>query len=125
MCVFPMVIWPAFRMVQYRVNDHPYHAPQFSLYFGRFNYFQDFMGRRPLPVRNYVASIKYRPWMLNHVSKVRRLLLWQYKTENSPFHLRLYVSLSSFPFKVPGRKQPTPINPESLNLSKPILYKML
>ena len=22
-CVFPMVIWPAFRMEQYRVNDHP------------------------------------------------------------------------------------------------------
>ena len=30
-CVFPMVIWPAFRMGQYRVNDHPYHAPQFKL----------------------------------------------------------------------------------------------
>ena len=29
-CVFSMVIWPAFRMGQYRVNDHPYHAPQFS-----------------------------------------------------------------------------------------------
>ena len=28
-CVFPMVIWPAFRMGQYRVNDNPYHAPQF------------------------------------------------------------------------------------------------
>ena len=28
-CVFPMVIWPAFRMEKYRVNDHPYHAPQF------------------------------------------------------------------------------------------------
>ena len=25
-----MVIWPAFRMGQYRVNDHPYHAPQFT-----------------------------------------------------------------------------------------------
>ena len=25
-----MVIWPAFRTGQYRVNDHPYHAPQFS-----------------------------------------------------------------------------------------------
>ena len=24
-----MVIWPAFRMGQYRANDHPYHAPQF------------------------------------------------------------------------------------------------
>ena len=29
-CVFPMVIWPAFHMGQYRVNDHPYHAPQFN-----------------------------------------------------------------------------------------------
>ena len=28
-CVFPIVIWAAFRMGQYRVNDHPYHAPQF------------------------------------------------------------------------------------------------
>ena len=28
-CVLPMVIWPTFRMGQYRVNDHPYHAPQF------------------------------------------------------------------------------------------------
>ena len=25
-----MVIWHAFRIEQYRVNDHPYHAPQFS-----------------------------------------------------------------------------------------------
>ena len=30
-CVFPMVIWPAFRMGQYRVDDHLYHAPQFSM----------------------------------------------------------------------------------------------
>ena len=29
-CVFPMVIWPAFRMGQYRVNDHLYHAPSES-----------------------------------------------------------------------------------------------
>ena len=28
-CVFPMVIWPAFRMGQFRVNDHPYHAPSY------------------------------------------------------------------------------------------------
>ena len=28
-CVIPMVIWPAFRMGQYIVNDLPYHAPQF------------------------------------------------------------------------------------------------
>jgi len=25
-CVLLMVIWPAFRMGQYRVNDHPNHA---------------------------------------------------------------------------------------------------
>ena len=29
-CVFPMIIWPAVRMGQCRVNDHPYHAPQFK-----------------------------------------------------------------------------------------------
>ena len=28
-CAFPMIIWPAFRLGKYRVNDHPYHAPQF------------------------------------------------------------------------------------------------
>ena len=27
-----MILLPAFRMGQYRVNDHPYHAPQFTLY---------------------------------------------------------------------------------------------
>ena len=31
-CVLLMVIWPEFRMGQYRVNDHPYHAPQFRVY---------------------------------------------------------------------------------------------
>ena len=30
--VFPMVIWPAFRMGQYSANDHPYHAPQFTIF---------------------------------------------------------------------------------------------
>ena len=28
-CVFPIVVWPACRMEQYRVNDNPYRAPQF------------------------------------------------------------------------------------------------
>ena len=28
--VFPMVSWPAFRMRQYRINDHPHHLPQFT-----------------------------------------------------------------------------------------------
>ena len=28
-CAFSMVLWPDFLMWQYRVNDHPYHAPQF------------------------------------------------------------------------------------------------
>ena len=31
-CAFPMVIWPVFRMEKYRVNDHPYHAPQFIIF---------------------------------------------------------------------------------------------
>ena len=30
-CVFPMVIWPDVSMRQYRVNDHPYHAPEFII----------------------------------------------------------------------------------------------
>ena len=35
-CVFPMVIWPVFRMGQYRVTDHPYHAPQFIPWWSNF-----------------------------------------------------------------------------------------
>ena len=33
-----MVIWPAFRMGQYRVNDHPYHTPQFMKFLEILNY---------------------------------------------------------------------------------------
>ena len=29
-CVFPMVIWPEFRMGQYRDYDHQDHAPHFN-----------------------------------------------------------------------------------------------
>ena len=29
-CIFPMIIRPAFRIWQYRVNDHQYHAPHFT-----------------------------------------------------------------------------------------------
>ena len=32
-----MVVWPAFRMGQYRVNDHPYHTPQFTLTWAMLN----------------------------------------------------------------------------------------
>ena len=28
-----MVIWPEIRLWQYRVNDHPYHAPHFIIKF--------------------------------------------------------------------------------------------
>ena len=35
-CVFSMVIWPAFRMEQERVNDHSYHARQFRTSQGPF-----------------------------------------------------------------------------------------
>ena len=38
-CVFPMVvwvIWSEFRMGQYRVNDHPYHAPQYRVLYGHY-----------------------------------------------------------------------------------------
>ena len=44
-----MVIWPAFRMEKYRVNDPPYHASQFTT-FNRFESYnkdvtQSMMGR--------------------------------------------------------------------------------
>jgi len=39
-----MVIWPAFRMWQYRVNDHPYHTPPFISEFGPIIYLSDLEG---------------------------------------------------------------------------------
>ena len=41
-CVFSMVIWPAFRMWQLRANDHPYHAPLFTLLSGPLQRFREY-----------------------------------------------------------------------------------
>ena len=51
----------------------------------------DFVGRRPLPVRDYVVSIKGGPKLGNHVSKVWRLLVRQNKTDE-----KLDVKISFF-----------------------------
>ena len=41
-----MVIWPAFRMGLYRVNDHPYHAPQFINKKFDLNYLVQYIARK-------------------------------------------------------------------------------
>ena len=42
------------------------------------------MGRRPLSDREYVDSIGVTPWLLNHMSKVWRVLPgWNYTDEDS------------------------------------------
>ena len=77
-CVFPMVISPAFRMAQYRVNDHPYHAPQFT------SRLKDFEGTRyiavnhPIPIqavwslwkyKKFTATIRFFLWIIQIYSK--------------------------------------------------------
>ena len=51
-CVFPMVIWSAFRMGQNRVNDYPYNAPQFSC--SSFH----FVGQTNVAFQNWPNSLK-------------------------------------------------------------------
>ena len=53
-CVFPMVIWPAFRMGQYRVSDHLYHAPQFI--------------KRIFEVK-YGEHARYDPYHMGHIMR--------------------------------------------------------
>ena len=47
-CVFPMVILPAFRMEQYRVNDHPYQAPQFTVLIRWSNFSDDLIFQKSI-----------------------------------------------------------------------------
>ena len=78
----------------------------------------DFVGRRPLPARDYVVSIMGGPKLWNHVSKVWRLLVWRNKTdekfdeikvwrvhvwqnynEKTYFHVHFFIGL------IPSRKE--------------------
>ena len=61
----------------------------------------DFVSRRPLPVRDYVVSIKGRPKMWNHVSKVWRLLVWWNKTDE-----KLDMKISFFVIILPNMNSP-------------------
>ena len=42
------------------------------------------IGRRPLMVRDLAVSLEDGPWLLNHISKVWRLLFW-----------RIYINIDS------------------------------
>ena len=50
-----MVIWPDFRMGQYSVNDHPYHAPRFTT-FGHFRHFLSFEPKCPEKILKYSCN---------------------------------------------------------------------
>ena len=53
---------------------------------GQFSMVWDFIGRRPLTVRDLAVSLKDGPWLLNHISKVWRLLFWRiYINKDSEF----------------------------------------
>ena len=62
-CVFPMVIWPDFRMGQYRVNDHPYHAPHFTS--SKYHLWEN------IPISNRRHSYYSPPQTINN-----RIFLW-------------------------------------------------
>ena len=61
----------------------------------------DFVGRRSLPVRDYVVSIKGGPKLWNHVSKVWRLLVWWNKTDE-----KLDVKISFLVVILPNMSSP-------------------
>ena len=56
-----MVIWPACRMGQYRINDHPYHAPQFIKKFENFT----ILGKK-FEVYHYIIIKTYRAKFTSH-----------------------------------------------------------
>ena len=60
---------------------------------GRFSDFKDFTGRRPLPVKNCVVSIGDGLEMLNKLSKVWRVNVWQNYNEKTSLHLQLFIGL--------------------------------
>ena len=53
----------------------------------------DFMGRRPLPVRDHVDSVKDGPHLWNKISKVWRVHVWQNYTEKTDFYLEISIDL--------------------------------
>ena len=68
-----MVIWPAFRMGQYCVNDHPYHAPQFNtvIWSAKTKYFSLLSG-----------NVKF----LN-CEKMTMWFSYVYQRQNKPYHM--------------------------------------
>ena len=75
-CAFPMVNWPAFRMEKYRVNDYPYHAPQFI-----FGYFYPKLASDPIIFRRFLlADLEFFP--SDHLAflTVSKIVIFSIKT---------------------------------------------
>ena len=80
-----MVIWPAFRMGQYRVNDHPYYAPQFitmsaffEIFLGKFivqSIFDTVIFRIPITVTVISARVQNMFSVLNMNPRLHTVLL--------------------------------------------------
>ena len=83
-CVFLMIIWPAFRMGQYRANDHPYHAPQFIWYF---------FDNDGLFYNNYDFSFVFRIFL----SIKTKHLQWFIQNLNSSTNSAKHVQISHLP----------------------------
>ena len=89
-CVFPMVNWPAFRMGQYRVNENPYHAPQFINYNMEFKW-----DRLPNPFLEWEYKNKLLLAVHNYRNDCKRCI--QDFFEFSDNHI---LAMSSSPSKV-------------------------
>ena len=87
-CVFSMVIWPAFRMRQYRANDHAYHAPQFTFINQMLLVHFDLHALHIKRQWESSYNIIYRVWRSSHVSYKLTLLqsiqIWLYLNEVFP-----------------------------------------
>ena len=63
-----MVIWPAFRMWQYRVNDHPYHASQFIRVYLTFELKKSIHIRCQTELMKFLLKMKWIKKEQNHAS---------------------------------------------------------
>ena len=100
-CVFPMVIWPAFRMGQYRVNYHPYHAPQFTIsQLGRWIPGCYYFDLYPIVLLYQMWLIELNPFSLfhQHVDLIEVWIFFFYFFENFFWKFFLKISKDHLPF---------------------------
>ena len=97
-CVFSMVIWPAFHIEKYRLNDHPYHAPQFRKHL--FSVPIWIYGRRRLYMRYSISNGTFiSTWWWFWCDKNENLV-WPYiqSWNTLRFYFNIYIVTSPDPY---------------------------